>query len=86
MAGAATQIYSHEFDAMLSRVPERVGTLISEKITEMGLRLESYPHYRMSGRGEFRLRVGDYRIIYEFDTAMNEIFLLTLGHRREVYR
>ena len=40
----------------------------------------------MTGRSEFRLRVGDYRIIYSFDLAKNEIHLITLGHRREVYR
>jgi len=61
-------------------------TLILEKITEMGRRLESFPHYRMTGRAEFRLRVGDYRVIYDFDTKKNEIYLITLGNRREVYR
>lgn len=40
----------------------------------------------MVGRSEYRLRVGDYRIIYDFDRARNLIDLITLGHRREVYR
>ena len=48
--------------------------------------LEQFPHVRLQGRREFRLRVGDYRVIYEFDPARNELFLITLGHRREVYR
>ena len=52
----------------------------------MGRRLESFPHYRMTGRAEFRLRIGDYRAIYDFDTEKNEIYLITLGNRREVYR
>jgi mRNA-degrading endonuclease RelE of RelBE toxin-antitoxin system len=52
----------------------------------MGRRLDSFPHYRMTGRSEFRLRVGDYRIIYEFNVAKNELSLITLGNRREVYR
>jgi mRNA interferase RelE/StbE len=40
----------------------------------------------MTGRGECRLRVGDYRVIYDFDAEKNELYLITLGHRREVYR
>jgi len=52
----------------------------------MGARLDAFPHYRMSGRNEFRLRVGDYRVIYDFDATKNEIYLITLGNRREVYR
>ncbi|MCW5548662.1 MAG: type II toxin-antitoxin system RelE/ParE family toxin [Opitutaceae bacterium] len=40
----------------------------------------------MTGGNRFRLRVGDWRIIYTFDVARNEIHLLALGHRREIYR
>jgi len=40
----------------------------------------------MKGRAEFRFRVGDYRVIYDFDREKNEIYLITLGDRRDVYR
>ena len=43
----------------------------------MGSRLESFPHYRLSGRSEFRLRVGDYRIFYEFALRRNQLYLVT---------
>ncbi len=52
----------------------------------MGQRLKSFSHYRMTGRTEFRLRVGDYRVIYSFNAEKNEIYLIALGHRSEVYR
>lgn len=34
--------------------------------------------------GEYRFRVGDYRII--FDVADNKIVVLTLGHRKDIYK
>ncbi len=40
----------------------------------------------MTGCAEYRLRVGDYRVIYDFDAETDIIYLITLGHRREVYR
>jgi mRNA interferase RelE/StbE len=86
MPGAATQIFSAEFDAALVRLPKNIATLIMRKIDDVGRRLDSFPHYRMTGRNEFRLRVGDYRVIYDFNVAKNEISLVTLGNRREVYR
>lgn len=52
----------------------------------MGRRLDDFPHERLQGRPEFRLRVGDYRIVYRFDLGQNELLLVTIGHRREVYR
>jgi len=86
MPGAATQVFSGELDAALARVRGNSSTLILEKVTQMGRRLESFPHYRMTGRAEFRLRIGDYRLIYDFDTKKNEIYLIAPGNRREVYR
>jgi mRNA interferase RelE/StbE len=34
--------------------------------------------------GEYRFRIGDYRVI--FDIEGNEIIILRVGHRREIYR
>ena len=34
----------------------------------------------------YRLRVGDYRVIYSVDTKGRVVLLLLVGHRREVYR
>ncbi len=34
--------------------------------------------------GEYRFRVGDYRVI--FDIKGNEIVVLRVGHRREIYK
>jgi mRNA interferase RelE/StbE len=34
--------------------------------------------------GQYRFRIGDYRVI--FDVEEDTIIVLTLGHRREIYR
>ena len=36
-------------------------------------------------KGEFSLRVGDRRIIYETHTSAKTVFVLTVKHRRHVY-
>jgi mRNA interferase RelE/StbE len=36
--------------------------------------------------GVYRLRVGDYRVLYEIDDDQSVVLVLTIGHRREVYR
>lgn len=40
----------------------------------------------VGGDGEWRVRTGDYRIIYEIDDGVLLILVLALGHRREIYR
>ena len=41
---------------------------------------------QLRGREGYRLRVGDYRIIYTIDDGVLLIVIVTIGHRREVYQ
>lgn len=40
----------------------------------------------VGGDGQMRLRVGDYRVIYEIEDDRLLVLVLHLAHRREVYR
>lgn len=40
----------------------------------------------VGGHGEWRVRTGDYRIVYEIDDGVLVILVLAIGQRREVYR
>jgi mRNA interferase RelE/StbE len=82
----ATQVYAREFDSVFFKLPPHLREAIESKIHQLGSRLDNYPHRHLSGRPEFRLRVGDYRVIYEFNRERNTLYLVTLGNRREVYR
>ena len=39
----------------------------------------------VGGAGEWRVRTGDYRVIYEIHEGRLLVFVLRMGHRREVY-
>lgn len=82
----ATQVYAREFDSVFFKLPPHVREAIERKIHHLGSRLDNYPHRHLTGRSEFRLRVGNYRVIYEFNREQNILYLVTLGNRREVYR
>ncbi len=59
---------------------------VQSKVDEMGTRLETFPHRRLQGRPEFKLRVGDFRVLYEFNAKLGRIYLHYVGHRREIYK
>jgi mRNA interferase RelE/StbE len=67
-------------------MPAAVREAVQRKVDEMGTRLESFPHQRLQGRSEFKLRVGEYRVLYEFDVNLGRIYLHYVGHRREIYK
>ncbi|GAB4450473.1 MAG: type II toxin-antitoxin system RelE/ParE family toxin [Anaerolineae bacterium] len=41
---------------------------------------------QLSGQTGYRLRVGDYRILYDIDDAARQIIIYRIKHRRDVYR
>ena len=56
---------------------------ILQKIEELKEDPFSKDIKRLKGETSFRLRVGDYRVI--FDILGDKIFILTLGHRKNIY-
>ena len=40
----------------------------------------------MTGQDAYRLRVRDYRILYEVQEKILLVLVVKIGHRREVYR
>lgn len=36
--------------------------------------------------GEYRFRIGDYRVIFDLNYKKNLIIIINVGHRREIYR
>ena len=41
---------------------------------------------KLSGREGWRIRIGDYRVLYEIRDAELIVLVVDLGHRREIYR
>lgn len=85
MAGAL-QIWSATFSKAFDSLPQPARDAVQRKLDEMSARLEQFPHKRLQGRPDFKLRIGDYRVLYEFDLAQGRINLHYVGHRREIYK
>lgn len=41
---------------------------------------------KLAGRDDFRIRVGDHRIVYAVDDAASLVIVARIAHRRDVYR
>lgn len=41
---------------------------------------------RLSGQPEYRIRIGDYRVIYSYNGKELVVLVITIGHRRDIYR
>lgn len=41
---------------------------------------------KLSGRSQWRVRVGDYRVLYEIHDDALLVLVIEVGHRRNIYR
>jgi mRNA interferase RelE/StbE len=83
---AALQVWSDTFSRAFDKLPSNVREIAQRRIDDLGARLENFPHQKLQGRSEFKLRVGDYRVLYEFDVKLGRLYLHYVGHRRDIYK
>jgi len=61
---------------------------IERKIEWLVNNFEAIKPQRLSGQLShlYKLRVGDYRVIYSIDSEEHIIYIMDLGHRRDIYK
>jgi mRNA interferase RelE/StbE len=77
--------YSIDAELQLGRLDKTITRRIMDKIDST----RSNPHRffkRLAGRPEYKLRVGNYRIIAELIDEKHLILIRSLGHRRDIYK
>jgi mRNA interferase RelE/StbE len=82
------------YDLVVKRSAEReLRALPKQDLRRVTKRLQDLSHNprqagceKLSGHEQYRIRQGDYRIVYAIDDATHVVTLVKIGHRREVYR
>lgn len=65
---------------------------VRERVTSAILELREEPRppgvLKLKGMGEegWRIRVGDYRVVYQIDDGLCQVTIYRVRHRRDVYR
>lgn len=73
---------SKSFEGLTTELQRRIGTEID------GLRIDLRPHgcEKLKGReDQYRIRVGDYRVVYTIEDERLVVLVLQIGNRRNVY-
>jgi mRNA interferase RelE/StbE len=82
--------------AFKSSASTELRKLPAEIIKRVGVRIDQFENTPFPSGAErlkaynnptiYRIRVGDYRILYSVDTSQKVIIIHAVAHRREVYR
>lgn len=80
-------LYLEEVARDLKPIPNNIQKIIKQAI-ETRIMIDPYSYgkpLRYSWKGHRRLRVGDYRIIFRIAETQQEIVIVAIKHRKEVY-
>lgn len=70
----------------LDRLSDEIANRILARLTELETNPRPPDVKKLKGRNAWRIRVGDFRVIYEIHDREQRVLVITVGHRREVYR
>jgi mRNA interferase RelE/StbE len=70
----------------LETVPHKDRRRIVARIQRLASEPRSVGAEKLSGHEKYRLRQGNYRILFSIDDAELTVLIVKIGHRRDVYR
>ncbi|MCB1307414.1 MAG: type II toxin-antitoxin system RelE/ParE family toxin [Leptospiraceae bacterium] len=67
-------------------LPEQMKRRIGEALTALGDNPFPNNVKKLQNRDDYRIRVGDYRVLYSVNESEKKINVSAIGHRKDVYR
>ena len=70
----------------MMRLDKKAIPVIKAAITGLSENPRPKGYIKLKGEEAYRIRVGNYRIIYEIDDGRIIINVVAIGHRKDIYR
>ncbi|MBF4482162.1 MAG: type II toxin-antitoxin system RelE/ParE family toxin [Dehalococcoides mccartyi] len=70
----------------LDKLPKKDFEAVIETIRELANTPRPKGIEKLKGSGLWRVRQGDYRIVYNIDDKQSQVIIVRIGNRRDIYR
>ncbi len=70
----------------LSELPTVIYNRVKSAVVKLAIDPKPRGCRKLTSRNGWRIRVRDYRVIYEIDDTGHSVTILHVGHRRDIYR
>jgi mRNA interferase RelE/StbE len=69
----------------LDKLSDKIANPIIEAIHDLSTDPRPHGYKKLKGRDGYRIRIGNYRVIYEIFDHVLLIEVIDLGHRKDIY-
>jgi len=70
----------------LSKLPKSTSLAIEKAVNNLATNPRPAGATKLTGHNEWRIRVGDYRVIYTINDNQLVVLVVKVGHRSQIYR
>ncbi len=70
----------------MTALPDKIFERIAESIVGLEFDPRKPGSKKLRGSNHYRIRTGDYRVLYTIDDDNQVVEIIAVGHRKEVYR
>lgn len=87
MTSAYQVFIDRRFEKELARLPRDVQRRVLDAVTELAFVPRPSDSKKLKGQENiWRLRMGDYRVLYSIEDRVLKVLVLRVSHRSDVYR
>jgi mRNA interferase RelE/StbE len=80
-----TAVLSKKAQKQLDKLSDNIAEPILDAITDLEKNPKPAGCKKLKGRDGYRIRIGNYRVIYAIFDQQLIIDIITLGHRKDIY-
>ena len=78
--------YKPSLEKDLKPIPRAQLKRLVKVIEQLSSNPRPYGSKKLIGQNKYRIKLGDYRMLYTIDDANRVIRILKIGHRKDIYR
>lgn len=79
--------FSKESSKTLNSLDAKLAVRIAKAVGKLATESKSPGSRKIVGsENDYRIRVGDYRVVYQIRSFVVMIFVIRIGHRKDIYR
>ncbi|MBL4755621.1 MAG: type II toxin-antitoxin system RelE/ParE family toxin [Flavobacteriales bacterium] len=70
----------------LAKIKGTAYSLLKTAILKLADNPRPHGYKKLKGRNAYRIREGNYRVIYEIKDKILTVIVITIGHRKDIYK
>ena len=70
----------------IAKLDKKILPIVKDAIAGLAFNPRPHGYKKLKGEEAYRIRIGDYRIIYEIEDEKIIVIVVSVGHRKDIYK